>query len=282
MKLTAQQIHSFQSAILTYYKKHKRNLPWRKMKNSWQILLSEVMLQQTQVERVVPYFKKFIKQFPTPRALARASLKEVLLGWQGLGYNRRALLLKRAAEILVRDFGGKVPRDAEELNALPGIGAYTAGAILAFAFDQPAVFIETNIRTVFLHFFFKSRRRVPDAAILELVRQTLPPHTNILQNVRMSPRKWYSALLDYGAHLKETVGNLNAQKSANYAKQSSFKGSRRELRAEILRRAVKDGAPLTLTHLRDIRSSFSVGEILSDLVSEGFLQKKGNAFILQR
>ncbi len=231
------------------------------------------MLQQTQVERVVPFFTRFLKTFPTPAALARAPLKRVLIAWQGLGYNRRALLLKRAAEVLVRDFGGEVPNDLEKLDALPGIGADTAGAILAFAFDQPAVFVETNIRTVFLHFFFKSRRRVDDTTILELVRQTLPKTKN---------REWYSALMDYGAHLKETVGNVNAKKSANYAKQSRFKGSRRELRAEILRRAVTDSAPLTLAHLGDISSTFSLSEVLSDLVSEGFLQKKGNAFILQR
>ncbi len=269
-------------------------MPWRppslklrkgkKRPNQWKILVSEIMLQQTQVERVASFFKRFIRHFPTPAALARAPLKEVLLAWQGLGYNRRALLLKRAAEIISREHGGEVPRSSEKLDALPGIGAYTAGAIMAFAWNEPAVFIETNIRTVFLHFFFKNRKKVHDKAILELVRQTLPVKVQPFSRSKVEPlgtREWYGALMDYGAHLKETIGNLNAAKSAHYAKQSRFKGSWRELRAEILRRAVRLDAPFRATNLSDIESSFSVRDILSDLSSEGFLKKRGQDFILQ-
>ena len=236
------------------------------------------MLQQTQVERVVPFFTRFVKAFPTPVSLARAPLREVLAVWQGLGYNRRALLLKRAAEIILREHGGEVPCSTEKLDALPGLGPYTAGAILAFAFDQPAVFIETNIRTVFLHFFFKDKKKVNDKEILELVRQTLPS-SNIPTNVGGSPREWYSALMDYGAHLKETVGNLNAEKSANYAKQPPFKGSRRELRGEILRRVAR--GPVKATDFTNVaHTNLSISAILYELVREGFLKKQRGEFIL--
>jgi A/G-specific adenine glycosylase len=174
MKLSPRVLTSFQETILGHYRKYGRRFQWRETRDPYAILVAEVMLQQTQAERVTPLFKSFLKTFPTVRALARAPLKEVLLGWQGLGYNRRALNLKRAAEMILRDYDGKIPRNIEKLDALPGIGPYTARAVAAFAFGAVSPFIETNIRTVFLHFFFPKRKSVRDEEILELVKRTLP------------------------------------------------------------------------------------------------------------
>ncbi len=259
MKLTPRRVRLFQEKILAYFRVHKRDLPWRETEDPYQILVSEIMLQQTQAERVVLKYHNFLAQFPTVQTLADAPVGEVLKAWQGLGYNRRALHLKRAALILSREHGGEVPRSFAALDALPGVGAYTASAVLAFAHNEPTVFIETNIRTVFLHHFFLTRRKVADTEILKLVKETLPTK---------DAREWYSALMDYGAMLKRTVGNPNV-KSAQYAKQSRFKGSRRELRGEILRQALRGAVKET-----------GAVDIFSDLVSEGFLQKKGSDFVL--
>ena len=185
------------------------------------------MLQQTQVERVVPFYTAFIKKFPTVRALARAPLAEVLRVWQGLGYNRRAKYLHEAAKIVAR--GGSAGQK------LPGVGAYTAAAVAAFAHDQPTVFIETNIRTVFLYFCFaRQRGKVADNKILPLVAEAL-------RQSRMSPREFYWMLMDYGAYLKRQGIKLNAR-SAHYAKQSKFEGSARQARAARLRRLLARGA----------------------------------------
>jgi A/G-specific adenine glycosylase len=186
------------------------------------------MLQQTQVERVVRKYREFTAAFPDFRALARAPLRKILRVWQGLGYNRRALALKRIAESVISEWEGELPRGIEDLQTLPGIGPATASAIAAFAFDMPVIFIETNVRTVFIHFFFRARRAVSDEEILPLVEETLDA---------AHPRKWYNALMDYGAMLKATHENPN-RKSARYRKQTSFKGSDRQIRGMILKACI--------------------------------------------
>src|SRR3989338_6335145 len=277
MKHTRQEVVRFHKIVLDYYQKHRRDLPWRPptlplrkdgTADPYAILVSEVMLQQTQVERVTLKFLEWMRKFPTPESLAKASLGDVLKLWQGLGYNRRALNLKRAAEMIVKEYGGEVPRDIEKIDALPGVGPYTAGAIAAFAFDIPSAFIETNIRTVYLHFFFKGKREVRDEEILEAVGKTLP---------RKNIRDWYYALMDYGVMLKHTVGNQNAR-SSEYAKQSAFKGSRREVRGEILRKATERRT----VSPREIAASggHGVQDIFAELVREGFLKRKGRRFII--
>lgn len=268
--LLRQHILTFQKTVLSYHRKHGRKFPWRETREPYAILVSEVMLQQTQAERVVPFFRAWMKRFPTARSLSCAPLREVLLVWQGLGYNRRALNLKRAAEVLVKEYDGKVPRDVAAIDALPGIGPYTAGAVAAFARDIPAAFVETNIRTIFLYFFFRRRENVHDEEILELVRKTMPRKVPV--------RKWYNALMDYGAMLKKMVGNQNAR-SAAYAKQSAFKGSRRELRGAILRK-VGEKSVVAASDFGRASPKFSVAGILADLVAEGFLRKRGEGFIL--
>ncbi len=222
------------------------------------------MLQQTQVDRVVPKFREFIRRFPSFSSLARASTREVLRTWQGLGYNRRALMLHRAARQVCDRFGGRLPREPHRLRALPGIGAATAASIAAFAFDKPTVFVETNIRAVFIHHFFPARARVADAHLLPLVEQTLD---------RKNPSHWYNALMDYGVALKKAHANP-ARRSAHHARQAPFSGSDRQIRGRILkillsRKAVSHAALRAQLGVETKR----LRRILGRLMHEGFVRR---------
>ena len=223
-------IKRFHGVVYAHYERYGRDFPWRHTTDPYHVLVSEVMLQQTQTGRVASKYREFLKQFPDVCALAQAGVVEVLAAWQGLGYNRRALALHRTACIICTDFAGLVPQEKQALLALPGIGPYTAAAIRAFAFDLPDVFIETNIRTVFIHEFFPGATTVHDRDILPMVEATLD---------RSAPRRWYQALMDYGAMLKES-GNPS-RRSAHHRVQSRFKGSRREARGIILRTLLGEG-----------------------------------------
>lgn len=215
----------FRQLVLNYYKAHGRSFPWRTTTDPYKILVSEIMLQQTQASRVVGKYQSFIKKFPTIEKLAKASTTAVLKEWQGLGYNRRGLALKQTAVEVMKQYKGKIPHQYEELLKLPGIGPATAGDILAFAWNKPVIVIETNIRTVFLHHFFPKQNNVSDQEILPLLKKTLD---------KKNPRRWYWALMDYGAFLKKTESNPS-RRSRHYTRQSPFKGSNRELRSKILK-----------------------------------------------
>lgn len=184
------------------------------------------MLQQTQVDRVLPKYLAFMERFPDVGSLARAPLSDVLILWQGLGYNRRAKMLHDAVKVVVNEHGGTIPREYNALRALPGVGDYTARAVRTFVFDEREVFIETNIRAVYIHHFFSDSAPVQDADILPLILRTLPRGKYAL---------WYAALMDYGSYIKRTTSNPS-RKSATYTKQTPFKGSRREIRGAIIRR----------------------------------------------
>lgn len=203
-----------------------RDMPWRKNTRPYYILVSELMLQQTQVARVIPKFEAFIAIFPDFHALAEASLADVLKMWSGLGYNRRAKYVYEAAKQVVHEYNGKLPNDYDLLRTLPGIGPGTAGAIMAYAFNQPVTFIETNVRTVYFHYFFTDEEKVSDKQLLPLIEATID---------RGNPRQFYWALMDYGSWLKQTVGKGANAKSMHYKKQSKFKGSAREMRGQIMR-----------------------------------------------
>ncbi len=222
--LSAQQIREFRERVYDYYRSHGRELPWRNTDDPYRILVSEIMLQQTQVGRVIAKYERFIRTFPDIESVACAPLRDILTLWQGLGYNRRALALKRAAQIVVAHNGGRIPSSIESLRALPGIGGVTAHAIRVFAFNEPTIFIETNIRTVFINHFFGNSTDVEDGEILPLVAQTLDPG---------NPRIWYYALMDYGVALKKRHGNPS-RRSAHYRRQSPFEGSNRQIRGMIL------------------------------------------------
>ena len=215
----------FQKRILDFHKKHGRHeLPWRQTTDPYLILVSELMLQQTQVERVIPKYNTFITIFPNVESLADAPLGDVLRLWSGLGYNKRARFLHQAARDVQNIFNGNFPQTFEDLKKLSGVGPYTAGALMTFAFNLPTPMIETNIRSVYIHEFFKSFDEVTDAELWPYIESTL---------YRENPREWYAALMDYGAHIKKTTKNPS-RKSRHHTKQTPFKGSLREVRGKIL------------------------------------------------
>lgn len=254
-----------------YYAKHRRShLPWRKTKDPYKILVSELMLQQTQVERVVPKYKVFIQKFPTVQSLSRAKLQEVLVLWQGLGYNRRAKFLYEASKIIAAK---GFPQTVAEMEGLPGVGPYTARAISAFAYNTPEVFVETNIRTVFFHHL--ASRTVLDGSASD--RELLPMVGEALQNSKMQPRDFYAALMDYGSFLKRSGVKLNS-KSKHYTKQSKFEGSARQLRGAILRELLK--RPQTLLQITKnlSRKRGEVEQELARLKSEGIVTRAQNQY----
>jgi A/G-specific adenine glycosylase len=214
----------FKELIWQKAKELYRPMPWREDTRPYYVLVSEVMLQQTQVDRVIPKFESFIAAFPDEATLAAASLGDVLRLWQGLGYNRRAKYLHEAAKIITNELGGKFPTDSKELVSLPGVGKNTAGAIQAYSFNQPAIFIETNVRTVYLHHFFTDGAVVDDKAIAALLSATIDTE---------HPRQWYWALMDYGSFLKRS-GQGRLRQSKHYKVQAPLKGSVREVRGQII------------------------------------------------
>ena len=267
-RATPATVRKFQNDVYSYYREYGRDLPWRVTHDPYYILVSEIMLQQTQVQRVMEKYEQFTRIFPDFPSLAKAPLRKILREWQGMGYNRRAIALKQIAQKVVKEFHGNLPTSVETLMTFPGVGRATASAISAFAFKQPAVFIETNIRRVFIHCFFHDRINVMDAEILTLVERTLDSS---------NPREWYYALMDYGVMLKMKYENPN-RRSAHYQKQSPFQGSNRQIRGMVLKLLVQEScvsehdiARKLNIHGKNLRNN------LAQLVKEGFIKKvRGN------
>jgi A/G-specific adenine glycosylase len=214
----------FAKIIWDHYRLNKRNFLWRTDTSPYTIFVSEIMLQKTQVSRVSLKLPEFLSKFPSVETLAQSTLESVLIQWQGMGYNRRAKFLYESAKIIFEKYDGILPANPEILKTLPGIGVNTAGSISAFAYNIPSIFIETNIRRVYLHYFFPDGSNISDSVLLELIEQTVDKN---------NPREWYWALMDYGTYLKSIVGNPNTR-SKHYAKQSKFEGSNRQVRSKIL------------------------------------------------
>jgi A/G-specific adenine glycosylase len=261
---------SFRRFIYNWYEENGRDLPWRRTSDPWCILVSEVMLQQTQVPRVVDKYTSFIRTFPDPQSLAYASTADALRQWKGLGYNRRALYLKRTAKMLMEEFGGRVPDNEKDLQSLPGIGAATAAAICVHAFNQPAVFIETNIRAVFIHHFFPNCASVNDARILRIVADTLDYE---------NPGRWYSALMDYGTMLKKKHGNP-ARRSSRHQVQKPFEGSNRQIRGRILEELLRGSVMLSVLQETLSADQERLEKIIDDLAREGFIKRDGKIICL--
>jgi A/G-specific adenine glycosylase len=275
MIVLPEAIAQFQEAVWECYAdRGRQGLPWRLptshgVFDPYRIMVSEVMLQQTQVPRVIPKFLDFTRLFPDFASLADTSLADVLQLWSGLGYNRRAKYLWQAAQMVEHEWHGKLPRTPDELAKLPGIGLHTAGAILAYSFNQPVVFIETNIRTVVLFHFFPDQDYVTDKQIAEIVRQTLPePELT---------REWYWALMDYGSYLKQRVGNLS-RSAAMYTKQSRFEGSNRQIRGAVLR-LLRTG-PRSMEDLSSGITDERLLTVLTQLASERLIHRQGEHYIL--
>lgn len=291
-----QGIPQFKKTIWDYYAKNRRSFPWRerslmgtkttkKISDAewiYRVVISEIMLQQTQAPRVVEKFNSFMKKFPDFTALAAAPLQNVLAEWQGLGYNRRGMYVKRLAETIVTKYSGEVPQTKEELVELPAIGPHTAGSILAFAFNIAEPFIETNIRTVYIHFFFEEKSDVPDKDIYDVVAKTID---------KENPREWFYALMDYGVMFKQAAREARthdpAKRSKHYKKQSAFKGSNRQLRAALLKSILE--VPTTLHGLvkkhRDDELDRTEEVILRNLEAlqrEGFIRSEKGVYSIAK
>jgi A/G-specific adenine glycosylase len=187
------KIAAVRAGLLNWFRRHSRDLPWRRTRDPYPILVSEVMLQQTQVDRVIPCYEAFLNRYPTVEALAEAPTAEVIRLWSGLGYNRRAINLQLTARFVTEELGGEFPRDIESLRRLPGVGPYTAGAIAAFAFEQDAAFADTNMRRVLHRLFVGSDVPVQTASereVLAIAEEAVPPGQGW---------EWNQAVMEFGA-----------------------------------------------------------------------------------
>ncbi len=256
----------FREKVWDYYRQNGRDLAWRHEPTPYQVVVSELMLQQTQVARVMERYPRWMKRFPNFEVLAAASVAEVLEEWHGMGYNRRALFLHRIANAVGRDYGGVLPQDPSELVKLPGIGPNTAGSIAAFAFNAPVTFIETNIRRVFIHEFFAHSEDIHDKDLMPLIGQALD-----LEH----PREWYYALMDYGSYLAKHIPNPNLH-SKHHTVQSKFEGSKRQVRGEVLRQLLSGAKSQNAMKINDER----LNAVLGDLTKEGFIIQDNGTYRL--
>lgn len=269
--LNEEQIADFQKIIKDFYNEHKRPMPWRETEDPYLIFLSEVMLQQTQVSRVLVKYPEFVSKFPTLVSLVDAPFSEVLAAWSGLGYNRRALFLHQNARILLETYHGDLPDSVEELETFKGIGHATACSILAFGKNYPVVFIETNIRRIFIHFFFEDKTSVADTEIESLVSQTLDVE---------NPRQWYYALMDYGSMLAKTISNPN-RRSKHYTRQSEFENSVRKVRGEVLRYLLTHKKATQETLRTQAGDTDKLTLALTGLQKDGLIDQKEDEFELR-
>lgn len=267
------RIRDFQAKVLSYYREQGRDLPWRRTADPYHILVSEVMLQQTQVERVSPYYERWIARWPTIEALAKASRQEVLGEWLGLGYNNRAVNLHKTAQAIALEYGGDVLRALGHYKELPGIGQYTAAAVRIFALNEDIVTVDTNIRRILIH-EFRLDEKIPDRELWELAGKCLPEGKS---------RDWHNALMDYGATF------LTSQRTGIRPKtrQSRFEGSDRQLRARILRHLLTDStdSAYSISSLGQAAGE-SVPEqrlksIIAGMVKDGLLDRRGSGYHLR-
>ena len=267
------EIDSFRQTVWDYYGQYGRDLPWRiindnKQLFAYHVLLSEFMLQQTQVNRVIPKYQAWLERFPTITDVATADLAEVLTYWNGLGYNRRARFVQNACQAVITDYAGQVPDDIVVLQKLQGIGHNTAAAIITYAYNRSEVFIETNIRTVFIYHFFPDQDKVSDNELVPLLEQTLD---------KEDPRQWYWALMDYGSYLKKEHGNASVR-SKHHTKQSSFVGSKRQIRGQVIKYLI--AGEKTSEELAELCCDDRLPGILEDLVGEQLILKTGVGYRL--
>lgn len=263
-------MQGFQQVVWEYYRDNRRPMPWRDHIYPYHVVVSEIMLQQTQVSRVLTKFVEFTGQFPTFEALARAPLGDVLRAWQGMGYNRRGKYLQQVAQIVADEYGGVLPDDPSILVKWPGIGPATAASIVCYAYDKPVVFIETNIRRVFIHHFFHDKEGVDDRDIWPLVAEAMD---------KQKPREWYYALMDYGTHLAKTVPNPN-RRSRHHSVQSTFEGSRRQVRGAVLRALSGASGGMTMAELEQVVSDERLEEVLGAMEREGLIQQEAGVLKL--
>ncbi len=270
-KKITRDFDQFTSFIWHFYQSYGRQFAWRNSDNPYYIFISEIMLQQTQTDRVIPKFDQFTAAFADFKTLADAELRDVLGVWQGLGYNRRGKALWDNAKRIVAQYNGQMPHEPEILETFSHIGPNTARSIVAFAFNKPVVFIETNIRTVFLHTFFSGKEQVSDIQLMPLIEKTLD---------QQNPREWYYALMDYGVHLKKMLPNPS-RKSAHHTVQSKFEGSDRQIRGRILKKLVSVGSidkQKLFSYLGQDHDRYE--RILHDLIKERMAKQNGSQIMI--
>ncbi len=230
--LDSHTISLFRSFIWEYFRDHGRSFPWRDTRDPYSILVSEMMLQQTQTERVLPKYLQFTDVYPDIPCLAAAQFRDVYPLWQGLGYNRRCLALITIAGRCMDAYGGKIPNCSQALLSFPSVGPATAAALKAFAWGEPSLYLETNIRRVLLHVWFHRETDVSDRRLMDALAQVMD---------RDDPRRWYYAMMDYGVHLRKAIPNPNTR-SRHYVRQKPFRDSDREIRGMILRELSGSGS----------------------------------------
>jgi len=266
-RISAESIKRFQKKIFLFYKKNKRDLPWRKTTDPYKILLSEIMLQQTQVKRVVVYYEKWIARWFTIHAFASAALPEVLQMWMGLGYNTRAINLHNTAKKIVDIFDGDVLRAMQQYKELPGIGKYTSQAVQIFSTNADLITVDTNIRRIFIS-EFDLPENISERDLWILAEQCLPVGKS---------RDWHNALMDYGA-LRLTAHKTGIRPTT---RQTQFEGSNRQIRAQILRHVLEKpmtGKELTQTLKIDQER---LEPILEKMINQHILLKKNNTYLLK-
>jgi A/G-specific adenine glycosylase len=262
--ISKKDIQRFQQKILEFYQKNKRDLPWRKTTDPYHILVSEFMLQQTQVSRVVEYYNKWMESWPTVNNLASEEYKNVLQSWMGLGYNRRAMYLHNTAKIIVKDFDSDVLNAVNHYENLPGIGLYTSKAIQIFAANADIATVDTNIRRILIS-EFDLNENISENDLFSLAQLCLPHGKS---------RDWHNALMDYGAMY------LTSRKSGIKPKtqQSRFKGSDRQIRGQILRLLLKeDHSFYELHHQIQVNDTRLTG-ILDKMIHEKTISKTNEKF----
>ncbi len=261
-------VETFQSKILDFYQQNRRSFPWRETADRYAIMVSEVMLQQTQADRIARRFPLWLERFPDVQTLASASLREVLDTWSGLGYNSRAQRLQRAAAMVVEQFDGCVPSEPSQLIELPGIGAYTSRSIPVFADNLDIAAVDTNIRRVLIHELNLPESITPKA-LLDVAGEMVPKGRS---------RDWHNALMDYGAL------ELTSKKTgiAPLTRQSRFKGSRRWYRSALLRELLSSGElPREALEERYADCPHDIGSIVNSLVMESLIEEYGEQRILR-
>ncbi len=267
MQLSKQQIIDFQAKILSWYSANKRELPWRKSRDPYRILLSEIMLQQTQVSRVIPKYEAWLRALPTIDHLAKATTADVLSLWSGLGYNRRALFLQKAAKTIVFDHKGIWPQSVAELKNLPGIGEYTARAVACFAFDEQVAVVDTNVKKVIAVELFAGV--LPEDKTISKIADALLPHGKAYD--------WNQGLMDYASTMLK-------KEKIPIPRQSTFKGSRRYYRGKIIkllleRREIEEHEIISV--ISDAKANAEhIQSILTDLKREGFILQKNEKIMI--
>jgi len=264
LELNSQKIELFRHKIFDFYRLNRRSFPWRESSDRYAVMISEIMLQQTQAERVVPKYTAWLQHFPDVAALASAQLKDVLAMWSGLGYNSRAVRLHRSASIILECFGGIVPSTPELLKKLPGIGEYTCRSIPVFADNFDVAAVDTNIRRILIHEFMLAEDIAP--INLQQVADAVLP--------RGQSREWHNALMDYGALL------LTSKRSGirSLSRQSTFLGSKRWYRGRLVHDLVRSKT-LFLEEIKERYGDcpWNLDEIISDLIAEGVVEQTRNA-----